>query len=519
MRLSMFDPEFRQATVLAMAAAKKAGSAEINQEHLLVGLLAEPAGLAGRLLQAVSVDLAGLSAELRQRIGPVNPAQSRPRLGSDAAKAIRDSGRHTRTRGQPIDAGHLLIGLTVPFSGWARDVLKRAGVTHRGLKAAHRSGVDLSRPGLDSEPVAWIWGYLPQTGRWLRIGEEAQAAGNVQLAIEAFEKALDSARGIDDLPGAAGDIYPKLIQACLLAGERERAFRWLDEAEEFTEGNELSPDDLPQVPSTREWQAFTSEVTAAHATMMLDLRLQVLKDRAHLLLADDDFGRAADAARALIAAGEGFEHPTAIAAGRYLLGQALSYQGGADDEADALLRSSLEPAELIEPIDRAARTVSIARHALYRGDLDRAADLAEIANVMYTGLGRQWSAVVARLIAAEVAVLRGDAADVKTLQSAVELDPSGTGELHPWALRIDAMGAKHTDPAGARAKLGRAIDMVEQHNLRLTQAHCLLERGRIEARHGETDAARASFEQARQVSQQIGVRFAADADTELMALG
>jgi hypothetical protein len=52
-----FDPDFRLVTVLAQAAAKKAGSPHIRQEHLLMGLLAEPAGQGGRLLGAVAVDL------------------------------------------------------------------------------------------------------------------------------------------------------------------------------------------------------------------------------------------------------------------------------------------------------------------------------------------------------------------------------------------------------------------------------------------------------------------------------
>lgn len=426
MLIEKFAPEFRVATVLAVAAAKKAGSAEINHEHLLLGLLAEPAGVAGRLLQAVSVDLEGLSADLRARIGPVNPARERPRLGSDATKAIRAAGRQTRARSQPIDGGHLLLGLTVPFSGWARQALKRAGVTHRNLKAAHTSGVASSRPGLDPGPIEWIWGYVPETGRWSRIGEEAQAAGNPILAIEAFENGLESARGIDDIPAAAGDIYPKLIQACLIAGERRQAFRWLDEADAFTKSSESLPEDL-QVPGSSEWRTLLDEVTATYAIMMRDLRLQVLNDRSHLFLADDDFVRAADAARALIEAGEGFEHHSAIAAGRDLMGQALSHGGGADDEAEALFRSSLEPPESVEPIDRAARTVSMARHALYRGDLDRAAELALIADALYTGLGRTWSAVVARLIAAEASVLTGGAANPQTLQSAADLDPTGLG--------------------------------------------------------------------------------------------
>lgn len=512
----LFDPEFRLATVLAQAAAKNVASPEINHHHVIVGLLAEPAGQASRLLAAVGADIDALRAELQEMMGPLNPVRERPRLGKDTARAIRAARGQARTPNELINAAHLLIGLTAAFSGWAKGALKRAGVTKRALKSAYKSGMPTTHPGLDGASVEWVWDYLPQSGRLVEAAEEAQAAGDLRRAIGAYQEALATAKEDDLAAGALGDIYPRLIQANLLIGDLEAAIRWLDEADQYVETYRFRPP--PNAPDTSDFHDFVSGIEDAIAVHVQDMRLQLLKDRAQIYMGQDEFGLLATTAQKLIDAAEELNHATGVAAGRNLLGLALAYTGGADEEAERNLQASLEPADAIEPVDVANRTYSLATLALMRGDATGALRLAAEAEALYGELGFSRSVTTTRLGNAEALVATGGAMPSGLLEEVKRMDPDGKAQLLAWAWRVEAESLQSSDSPRALSMTEQAISMSRQHDHKLLLVQCLLEHGRILLTMEDATGAATSFEEALRLSEQLGVRFALDAQRELEAL-
>lgn len=513
-----FDPEFRLATVLALAAAKNAGSAHINHEHLLMGLVAEPAGLAARLLGALNVDPDILGAQIRAKLGPVDPVDRRPTLGTDSAKAIRAAQRHASRSGELITPAHLLFGLSQPFSGWARKALHKAGVTQRGLKQGYRDGLSDQHPGFAAGAVDWVWDFLPQAGRHMVAGEQAQASGDLPAAIASFERALRAAQEDDLIPGGVGDIYPKLIQANLLAGEIDRAVEWLGEADRFIETFEFRPNSIGETPDTEGFARLIGDLEAAAAAHLRDLRLQLLKDRANIHLGRDEFRLVKETARTLITAAEATDHSSAMAAGRNLLGMALTFTGEDDDAAERTLLASLEPAEFIEPVDIAARTYSLALLAGLRGDDAAAARLAGEAEALFMNLGLHRSVAVGRLAKAEAEVAAGGTMPPTLVDETARIDPSGKAELHAWALRVKAAAERRHNPENARRSIDRAVSMSREHEHRLLLLRCLLEEGRVMVALGNRRHARETFEEALRLSTELEVRFADEARRELKAL-
>ncbi len=495
------------------------GSPEINGPHLLLGMLAEPNGLAARLLAAVDADLDMLAADLQTRLGPIDPAPMRPRLGRDAARAIRATAGRARTSAGSITTAHLLMSLTAPFSGWSRAALKRAGVTRRAVRSAYKSLPAEGSAGLDAAEIAWVWDYLPQSGRLINAGESAQAAGDLPLAIRSYQDALASAKTESHLvtPGALGEIYSRLIKAHLLAGDSEAAIRWHDEADEYLEDCRFQPfPGAAGTPASREFAPHIEEGVDLH---MEALRLELLRNRAQIHLVRDEFAALERAARDLIDTAQQCDHVNGIAAGRHLLGLALAFQGSADDDAERNLRAGLEPAEVIDPVDIASCTYSLATFALLREDYKEAQRLATVAAGMYDELGLRWSVTGCRLAHAEGLVGSGGALPPDLLEEAEKMDPDGRATLLGRAWRLDARSKRTNDTRGASVIIERAVEMSRNHNHRLLLVRCLLDQGRILRLLEDLAGARAAFGQALRLGEAMGVRFASEAQRELDALG
>lgn len=482
-----------------------------------MGLLAEPAGPAGRLLGAVGVDLEALTTALRTKVGPVTPPRGRPMLGKDSAKALRAARRHARRSGQLIGPVHLLLGLSQPLSGWARRALKETGATLQALKRGHRAGAHDHHPGIDADAVDWVWDYLPQAGRLIAAGEEAQGMGNLPAAIASYEQALEAAKD-DELVGGAGDIYPMLIQANLLVGDVDRAVAWLDEADRFLDTIKISADHIGETSDRGDFTSLVDALEASAAVHLQDLRLQLLKDRANIYLGRDDFRLAIHTARKLITTAEELGHPNALAAGRSLLGMALTYTGEDDDAAEQNLVASRQPAEYVEPVDLAARTYSLALLAGLRGDHAAAVELGGEAEALFANLGLQRSVAVARLAKAEAEIALGGPFPPRLVDDTARVDPSGKAELYAWALRVRAAAERSSNPGAARDSIEQAISMSRTNGHKLLLVRCLLEQGRVLVALGDRRLAHSAFREALQLSRELGARFADDAHRELEEL-
>ncbi|MFY1692428.1 Clp protease N-terminal domain-containing protein [Plantactinospora sp. WMMB782] len=148
--LARFTDRARNVVTQAQAEARYAGSAEVGTEHLLLGILHEPAGLAGRAITALGASAeqiragvpgtapAPTAADARTPAEPVRPGEPvRPAEGSGhlpfsaGAKQVRD-----RTFAEALRLGHnyvgtehILLGLLATEDEPGARILVELGVT------------------------------------------------------------------------------------------------------------------------------------------------------------------------------------------------------------------------------------------------------------------------------------------------------------------------------------------------------------------------------------------------------
>lgn len=133
---SRFTPRARNAVVAAQNATRAAGNPEIRPEHLVLGLLAEPEGLAVRALtaQGVAVD------DVRRVATAALPAATgeTPALipfDANAKKALELTFREALRLGHNyVGTEHVLLALLEQEAG--AGVLSGLGVTKTGVEAA-----------------------------------------------------------------------------------------------------------------------------------------------------------------------------------------------------------------------------------------------------------------------------------------------------------------------------------------------------------------------------------------------
>jgi ATP-dependent Clp protease ATP-binding subunit ClpC len=130
-RQSKFTDRLRTALRLAADRARADGSATVDAEHLLGGVLDEGANLALRVLRAVDVDPEGIS--LPERSGDAAPTA----YGPSAAAALELAVTEAITLGHDyVGCEHLLIGLVTEPDGTAGTVLRGLGVDPRTTRQA-----------------------------------------------------------------------------------------------------------------------------------------------------------------------------------------------------------------------------------------------------------------------------------------------------------------------------------------------------------------------------------------------
>jgi ATP-dependent Clp protease ATP-binding subunit ClpA len=125
-----FTPRARNAVVAAQNAAHEAGNREITPDHLLLGVLSDPAGLATLLLQRQQVDVEALRAAITLPPSTGEPPKLIPFSGP-ARKALELTFREALRLGHNyIGTEHLLLALLE---------------LEDGAGPLHRCGVDKDR--------------------------------------------------------------------------------------------------------------------------------------------------------------------------------------------------------------------------------------------------------------------------------------------------------------------------------------------------------------------------------------
>jgi hypothetical protein len=130
-----FTPRARSALAAAQAEARRMGSAEVGPEHLLLGLVTEPEGIAAKVL----TDLGATPGQLRQQAGAPEGKDAKPdaaqegservRFGPPARKALELTLQEALSLGHNyIGTEHLLLGVAAE-GGAGTELLAGLGIT------------------------------------------------------------------------------------------------------------------------------------------------------------------------------------------------------------------------------------------------------------------------------------------------------------------------------------------------------------------------------------------------------
>jgi ATP-dependent Clp protease ATP-binding subunit ClpA len=183
-----FSPSGRQVIVLAQDEARRFNHNYIGTEHLLLGLLAEPDGVARRALQAAGVTLDDARAGVEAAVGRGKRPPSGHIPFTPSAKKVLELGLREALslHHDYIGTEHLLLGLVREREGLGARLLTQAGID---LLSLRMTVLDLVPPA----PAA-------DTRRrpfWARSRHDVPAraeAGDVLRTTTATDTSLDEAR-------------------------------------------------------------------------------------------------------------------------------------------------------------------------------------------------------------------------------------------------------------------------------------------------------------------------------------
>jgi ATP-dependent Clp protease ATP-binding subunit ClpA len=158
-----FTPRARRVVVLSQEEARGLGHNYIGTEHILLGLLAVPDGVAGRALDSFGLSLAGVREEVTARVGAGNEPMKghipfTPRAKKILELALREA---LQLHHNYIGTEHLLLGLMREKEGQGPQIL----AAHADLLAVRTAVLDVlstaqapvgrllrRRPGVIGEP-------------------------------------------------------------------------------------------------------------------------------------------------------------------------------------------------------------------------------------------------------------------------------------------------------------------------------------------------------------------------------
>jgi ATP-dependent Clp protease ATP-binding subunit ClpC len=126
-----FTDQARRVVVLAQEEARMLGHGYIGTEHILLGLLSEPEGLAARALSSLGVSLDAVREQVVEIVGEgtVRPGEHIP-FTPRTKKVLELSLREAQRLGDSyIGTEHILLGLAREGEGVGAQVLDRLGAS------------------------------------------------------------------------------------------------------------------------------------------------------------------------------------------------------------------------------------------------------------------------------------------------------------------------------------------------------------------------------------------------------
>ena len=207
-----FSDRARRAIVHAQEEARLLNHDYIGTEHILLGLLAERAGVAARALDSLNVTLEAAREQVREIVGQGSQEQGQrghipftPRAKKVLELSLRES---LSLRSEIIGTEHLLLGLIAEGDGVGSQILERLGAP---AETVRERVVELARtePEPETEPPGEPAGFAvpglqarPLRVRMESIGEVRDLLKSIDRRLSAIESHLGIAPGITPEAGS-----------------------------------------------------------------------------------------------------------------------------------------------------------------------------------------------------------------------------------------------------------------------------------------------------------------------------
>lgn len=135
-----FTQRARRVLSLAQEEAERLNHNYIGSEHLLIGLLREEGGVAGRVLRDVGLEVGRVQAMVERMVGTgTRTPFTKIELATTTKRVLELAVEEARRMGQHyISTEHLLLGLARQNDGTVVDILKKFGVTTEQIRRQTR---------------------------------------------------------------------------------------------------------------------------------------------------------------------------------------------------------------------------------------------------------------------------------------------------------------------------------------------------------------------------------------------
>src|SRR5512141_1986421 len=189
--MERFTQRARRVLALAHQEAERMRQDTIGTEHLLLGLIQEEGGVAGRVLRDLGLEpdrvremVERMSSFGQYRGGKIDRAPGTQQVLEFAIEEARRMGHHY------IGTEHLLLGLVRSQEGLAMEVLRKLGVTSEQIRRQTRRILQESSPTPSSATPASTTSNRPATPRQEQAKPKTPLVD--QLAVDLTQKAEEN---------------------------------------------------------------------------------------------------------------------------------------------------------------------------------------------------------------------------------------------------------------------------------------------------------------------------------------
>ncbi|MEA3351589.1 MAG: ATP-dependent Clp protease ATP-binding subunit [Chloroflexota bacterium] len=134
-KMERFTHRARRVLSLAHQEAERMHHNYIGTEHLLLGLMLENGGIAGRVFRELGLEITPIQDVIEQMVGLGGYSTARPKLSTGTREVLEFSVNQARQLGHHyIGVEHLLLGIIEYNEGIAIDALQRMGVTPEQIR-------------------------------------------------------------------------------------------------------------------------------------------------------------------------------------------------------------------------------------------------------------------------------------------------------------------------------------------------------------------------------------------------